>query len=66
MIAFDLKRHTIKHVLLARKGDRVAARVAGRTVPTVETEQGRMALLPNGAMPWAKKMGLAIYSPMRA
>ena len=44
-IAFDLKRHTIKHVLLARKGDRVAAKVAGRTVPTVETEQGRMALL---------------------
>lgn len=62
MIAFDLKRHTVKHVLLARKGDRIAAQVCGRTVPTVETETGRMALLPNGALPWAQKMGLAVYS----
>ena len=62
-IVFELKAHKVRHVLLRRKNDRVACIVAGRALPTVETEEGRVAVLPNGALPWAQRMGLEVYSP---
>lgn len=62
-IVFKLNPRKVRHQLLARRGDRTAALVCGRTVPTVEIEDGRLAVLPNGALPWAQKMGLEVYSP---
>lgn len=62
-IVFKLNPRKVRHQLLARRGDRTAALVCGRTVPTVEVEDGRLAVLPNGALPWAQKMGLEVYSP---
>ena len=62
-IVFELNARRVRHVLVSRKGDRIAAIVAGRALPTRETEEGRVAVLPNGALPWAQKMGLRVYSP---
>lgn len=64
MLAFNLKR--ARHTLRRRRGDRIAAEICGRKLPTVETEEGRDALLPNGSLEWAMKLGLPVYSPLPA
>lgn len=65
-IVFKLNPRKIRHQLLARRNQRIAALVCGRKVPTVEVDEGRVALLPNGAMPWAKRMGIEVYSVLDA
>lgn len=65
-IVFKLNPHKIRHQLLARRNQRIAALVCGRKVPTVEVDEGRVALLPNGAMPWAERMGIEVYSDLDA
>ena len=65
-IVFKLNPRKVRHQLLARRGARIAALVCGRTVPTVEVEEGRLAVLPNGALPWAERMGIQVYSDLEA
>lgn len=65
-IVFKLNPRKVRHQLVARRGDKVAALILGRKVPTVEVDEGRIALLPNGAMPWAQRMGIEVYSVLDA
>ena len=65
-IVFKLNPRKVRHQLLARRGARVAALVCGRKVPTVEIEDGRLAVLPNGALPWAQQMGIEVFSVLDA
>lgn len=65
-IVFKLNPRKVRHQLLARRGARIAALVCGRKVPTVEIEDGRLAVLPNGALPWAQRMGIEVYSDLGA
>ena len=65
-IVFKLNPRKVRHQLLARRGARVAALVCGRKVPTVEVEDGRLAVLPNGALPWAQQMGIEVFSDLDA
>ena len=58
MIFFDLKASVVKFALKRARRDRIAAIVFGRVLPTIETENGRAAVLPSGAQAWAKRMGL--------
>jgi len=63
-IVFKLNPRKIRHQLVARKGDKVAALILGRKVPTVEVDEGRLAVLPNGAMSWAQQMGIEVFSDL--
>lgn len=63
-IVFKLNPRKVRYQLLARRGARVAALVCGRKVSTVEIEDGRLAVLPNGALPWAERMGIEVYSDL--
>ena len=65
MLAFELKPRRIRHALFRRKDGSVGVVVCGRKFPTVETEEGRQALLPNGSLSWAQKMGIDVFSPLQ-
>ena len=62
MLAFNIK--TIKHTLRRVKKDKIIAVVGGRVLPTVETEDGRDAIIPSGAAAWAAALGLSVYCPI--
>jgi len=66
MLAFDLKPRQFKFVLFRRKNGEVGAIVCGRRFPTVETDEGRAACMPKGALSWAQKMGISVFSPVQA
>lgn len=55
MLIFDLAQ--IRHSLF-RKGGKIRARVAGRTVPTIETETGRAGLVRQSEREWVDRMEL--------
>lgn len=65
MICFKLESRQVRHVLYRRSRDRIGALVCGRKMPTIETEDGRLAELPDGALPWAIKMGLSVFTPVQ-
>lgn len=60
MFAFKLTRAVVKHQLVTRKRDRLAAVVFDRILPTKPTEHGRIALVPKSALPWARALGLPL------
>jgi hypothetical protein len=62
VLAFNIK--TIKHTLRRVKKDKIIAVVDGRVLPTVETEDGRDAIIPSGAAAWATALGLNVYCPI--